>query len=119
DLVAVLPDRPAVVPAVDRALNGAVMSTLVVVWRVSEACNLACGFCGYSREVLRPRASANEGQVRALGAALGAYGRAQGREVLVSWLGGEPFLWRPLLGVSRYFNGELGLQVAVTTNGIA
>src|SRR5438105_7659549 len=70
DLVAVLPDCPAVVPAVDRALNGAVMSTLVVVWRVSEACNLACGFCGYSREVVRPRASANEGQVRALGAAL-------------------------------------------------
>ena len=92
---------------------------LVVVWRINEACNLACGFCGYSREVVRPRASASAEQVRALGAEQAAYGRAQGRAVLVSWLGGEPFLWRPLLGISRDFKRELGLQVAVTTNGIA
>src|SRR5207253_8815997 len=72
---------------------------LVVVWRINEACNLACGFCGYSREVVRPRASASADQVRALGASLAAYGHAQGRAVLASWLGGEPSWWRPLRGV--------------------
>src|SRR5438105_11950174 len=89
----------------ERAVCG---PALVVVWRINEVCNLACGFCGYSRAVARTRLSAREEQVRALGAvlagsraepefgvgALGRYGRAQGRGVMVSWLGGEPFLWR-------------------------
>ncbi len=92
---------------------------LVVVWRVEERCNLACAFCGYSRELARERVGADPEQVRALGAALAAYGRAQGRAVLVSWLGGEPFLWRPLLDVSRHFRRDLGLQVSATTNGLA
>ena len=95
------------------------MNRLVVVWRVEERCNLACAFCGYSRELVRERRRADAGQVRALGAALATYGRARGRRVLVSWLGGEPFLWPGLLDMSRYFRHELGLEVSATTNGRA
>lgn len=40
---------------------------LVVVWRVYEPCQLACGFCGYSRTIERPRHVADLDQVLAFG----------------------------------------------------
>jgi AdoMet-dependent heme synthase len=92
---------------------------LVVVWRITEVCDLGCAFCGYSREVRRPRAVANPVQVLALGGGLGEYARTQAREVLVSWLGGEPLRWPPLLDVARTYRREFGLRVSVTTHGLA
>ena len=109
-------------PAVERVgpvCAGSSESPLVVVWRISEQCGLACPFCGYSRELIRPRALADPAQVLAFGARLGAYAAATGRSVLVSWLGGEPLDWKPLAGLSRTFRHEFGLRVGVTTNGIA
>ena len=92
---------------------------LVVVWRISEQCGLACPFCGYSRELPRARAVADAAQVLAFGARLGAYAAATGRSVLVSWLGGEPLDWKPLADLSRTFKHEFGLRLGVTTNGMA
>ena len=69
---------------------------LVVVWRVTEACDLGCWFCEYSRQRGGPRRSVPANQAVAFGNSLGEYAAASGRDVLVSWLGGEPLLWPPL-----------------------
>lgn len=89
---------------------------LVIVWRITEACDLACPFCAYSRTLPRPRATANRAQVERLGVLLGQYTAQTGRPVLVSWLGGEPLLWKPLFEVSQQFKTQ-GLKLSLTTNG--
>ena len=92
--------------------------TLVVVWRVTEACARACRFCGYSRELRRPRGAADPDEVRRFGLLLAEYSRRAERPVLVSWLGGEPLRWSPLLPIAREFKAA-GLHLGVTTNGTA
>ncbi len=94
-------------------------SRLVVIWRITEACDLGCGFCAYSRRLHRPRAVADPEQVLAFGKLLSEYARADSREVLVSWLGGEPLRWPPVWELSRTFAQEFGLRVSATTNGTA
>ncbi len=95
------------------------MTSLVVVWRVTEYCDLGCRFCGYSRSIQRPRCVAEPEQVRSFGAALGEYAAQSRREVLVSWLGGEPLRWPPVWDVSHQFKQEFQLRLGVTTNGTA
>ena len=90
---------------------------MIVVWRVTERCNLACGFCAYDRRLARSRRDADPVAMLALGSALSEYQRAAGDPVLVSWLGGEPLLWPPLLRLTTAFVHDLGLRVSVTTNG--
>jgi MoaA/NifB/PqqE/SkfB family radical SAM enzyme len=92
---------------------------VIVVWRVTERCNLACSFCAYDRRVERSRRDADPEAVLAFGSTLAAYQRATGDAVLVSWLGGEPLLWTPLEGLTTSFVRSLGLAVSVTTNGTA
>ena len=88
---------------------------LIVVWRVTDFCNLSCHFCGHSRTLARPRRTADPAQMIAFGNVL----RAQARVVRVCWLGGEPLVWQPLAALTREFKHQLGLRVAVTTNGTA
>lgn len=92
---------------------------VIVVWRVTERCNLACGFCAYDRGIERSRRTADEGIVLAFGSTLAEYQRATGDRVLVSWLGGEPLLWKPLEHLTTVFVRDFGLRVSVTTNGTA
>jgi len=92
---------------------------MIVVWRVTEQCNLACAFCAFDRRLDRSRQSADEEAVLAFGSALAAYQRATGDSVLVSWLGGEPLLWKALERLTTAFVHELGLRVSATTNGTA
>jgi MoaA/NifB/PqqE/SkfB family radical SAM enzyme len=92
---------------------------LVIIWRVTGYCDLACRYCGYSRELHRPRAVADPATIRAFGAVLRDYCLHTGRDVLVSWLGGEPLRWPELLDLSAIFARDNGLQVGVTTNGTA
>ncbi len=89
---------------------------LVVVLRLTEACNLSCGFCAYDRKLARSRTAADPARVLAFGRALAA--GLEGREVLVSFLGGEPLLWPALAGIEHEFRA-LGLGLGVTTNGVA
>ena len=89
---------------------------MIVVWRVTERCNLACPFCACDRRLPHPRASADPDAVAAFGAVLAAYLRATDDEVLVSWLGGEPLLWAPLRELTERFRA-LGLRISTTTNG--
>jgi MoaA/NifB/PqqE/SkfB family radical SAM enzyme len=92
---------------------------LVVVWRVTERCNLSCAFCAYDRRLPFARRDADATQVRELGKVLGEYRKQSGRQVLVSWLGGEPLLWKPLTEISRVFKQQYALDLGVTTNGTA
>ena len=90
---------------------------MIVVWRVTEKCNLACSFCSYDRRLQRTRLNADPAQLRAFGATLSAFQKCTGERVLVSWLGGEPLLWEPLSELTRVYQGEYGLSVSTTTNG--
>jgi len=90
---------------------------LVVVWRLTEACDLSCWFCEFNRRLQRPRHSARAADVLAFGQVLADYAARSGRPVLVSWLGGEPLLWPPLRQVGQHFRRELGLSLGLTTSG--
>lgn len=69
---------------------------MIVLWRVTERCNLACGFCAYDRRLPGIRLEAQSADVKRFAGLLGAYQQVTGTRVLVSWLGGEPLLWEPL-----------------------
>ncbi|MDX2225933.1 MAG: radical SAM protein [Verrucomicrobiae bacterium] len=92
---------------------------LVVVWRVTTACNLGCGFCAYDRRRLFERKSMDPAEVIRVGRLFASYGRKTGRQVLLSWLGGEPLLWSPLREVGQTLAEEQALAQSVTTNGYA
>jgi MoaA/NifB/PqqE/SkfB family radical SAM enzyme len=90
---------------------------MIVLWRVTDRCNLACSFCAYDRRLSIARSEASEDTVRAFAAVLGAY-RAQMQEaVLVSWIGGEPLLWQPVFRLSSLLKEAYGIRVSATTNG--
>jgi AdoMet-dependent heme synthase len=90
---------------------------LVVVWRVYEPCNLGCNFCGYSREVARKRHVVSPEVILKFGQTLSEFQQKTGKQVLVSWLGGEPLLWKELPAISRVYHHDLGVKLGVTTNG--
>jgi len=94
------------------------MGPRVVVWRVTERCNLACGFCAFDRTLPFTRSEAAFDQVARVVDLLGELRARERRDVLVSWLGGEPFLW-PHLEAATAHAREAGLLVSVTTNGLA
>jgi AdoMet-dependent heme synthase len=85
---------------------------LVVLWRIEERCNLGCGFCGFSSELTRSRRATDADEIRRVIDLL-----AELRQpVLLSWLGGEPFLRRDLPELTRYAVSA-GLSVSTTSNG--
>lgn len=90
---------------------------MVIVWRITERCNLACKFCGFDRDLPRPRREADPQSILEFGALLSEYQRRTGDAVLVSWLGGEPLLWPPLTDLTRAFRNEYRLAVSTTTSG--
>ena len=90
---------------------------MIVVWRVTEHCNLCCKFCGFDRELMRPRKEASPQKIREFGAILAEYQVRMAEPVLVSWLGGEPLLWTQLQELSETFRHEYLLKVSTTTNG--
>ena len=91
--------------------------TLVVLWRITERCDLACPFCAYDRSLARARRSVSAGSVLAFGEVLGSYARETSGRVLVSWLGGEPLTWPPLPHVSQALCEQHDLALSLTTNG--
>lgn len=90
---------------------------MIVVWRVSERCNLACSFCAYDRRVQRTRLEADADEVRRFSAVLKQYQDMTGDQVLVSWIGGEPLLWRPVFELSSLLANAHRIKVSATTNG--
>jgi MoaA/NifB/PqqE/SkfB family radical SAM enzyme len=90
---------------------------VIVVWRVTERCNLACAFCAYDRRLPIARRDADAGLVSRFAKVLAAYQLATRDPVLVSWIGGEPLLWGPVFESSTLLAGSYGMHVSATTNG--
>ncbi len=89
---------------------------MIVVWRVTTHCNLSCPFCAYDRRLALSRTSVSPERIRYFCEILAAHQRATGRSTLISWLGGEPLLWKELPALSSHASA-LGLRVSTTTNG--
>ena len=96
----------------------------VVVWRVTERCNLGCGFCAYDRGLSFTRAQARREQVERTAQLLMHWSQQRGERLLLSWLGGEPLLVPWLLALSANLSvlaRESALEgdfaLSLTTNG--
>jgi MoaA/NifB/PqqE/SkfB family radical SAM enzyme len=92
--------------------------TRVIVWRITQTCNMDCLFCSYSNQIDRRRDSANEEQVNRFINSLGEYKKLNNKEILLSWIGGEPFLWEPIIRLSEKLKRDFGIKVSTTTNGL-
>jgi MoaA/NifB/PqqE/SkfB family radical SAM enzyme len=90
---------------------------MIVVWRVNTHCNMSCGFCAYDRNLRISRTGVPAEIVRHFAKVLAQYQEATQDEVLLSFLGGEPFLWQPLDAVSRFAKNQCALRISATTNG--
>jgi radical SAM protein with 4Fe4S-binding SPASM domain len=89
---------------------------MIVVWRVVDSCNLSCPFCAFDKRLAFPRTSTSPGEVLRFMTVLADYQAAHNDPVLVSWLGGEPLLSKPLAGLTIASRAK-GLRVSATTNG--
>lgn len=89
---------------------------MIVLWRITDRCNLACGFCAHDRRLQRERLDANPAQVLRFAQLLADWQQQSSNTVLLSWLGGEPLLWPPLLQLDRQIS-PLGLRLSQTSNG--
>lgn len=91
----------------------------VVVIEASTSCNLACGFCAYDSRRDMPRQAIPVEYLRDFLGWLGRHARDSGERILVSWLGGEPFLYKPLVSLTEEARRCYSLRFSATTNGTA
>lgn len=91
---------------------------LVVLVRSLTRCNLACGFCAHDRRLSGPRPQLDERRLERLIELLGDFRVRTDRPVLLSWLGGEPLLWRQRPQFDARARRH-ALQLSLTTNGFA
>lgn len=89
---------------------------MIVLWRITTRCNYACGFCAYDRSVGGIREDVAADEAMRFGHLLAQWAQARGRRVLLSWLGGEPLLWKPILPLSSALAAP-AMRISATTNG--
>ena len=76
-----------------------------------------CLFCSYSRKVERKRDEADLTEIERLIHILALYVKKYNRKILVSWIGGEPFLYPHIFPLSKLCKSG-GIYTSTTTNGI-
>lgn len=91
---------------------------MIVVWRVTDSCNLSCPFCAFDKRLSTARRAVSPETVERMIRVLADYREATGEAVLLSWLGGEPLTWKPLVALTD-LAVQAGLEVSATTNGTA
>lgn len=90
---------------------------MIVVWRITARCNLGCPFCAYDRNLTFQRAESEPDAVLRFAEILAEFQANSGQLVMVSWLGGEPLLWKPITRLSAVMSRDLRLRISATTNG--
>ena len=61
---------------------------MIVVWQITERCNLQCPFCLYDKRRPGKRHEADAHTVRRFARLLGELQQKSRERVLISWLGG-------------------------------
>lgn len=90
---------------------------MILLWRVSTRCNYACGFCAYDRRLAMPRREIDQAEVERVALIAADVARQRGEQLLLSWLGGEPMLWPPLLDLSEDLARHPAIALSMTSNG--
>ena len=90
---------------------------MILLWRITTRCNFSCGFCAYDQRLAIPRMSVDPDQVERIAHLAAHHASARGERLLLSWLGGEPLLWPPLLDLSERLAREPGIGLSMTSNG--
>lgn len=89
---------------------------MIILWRVTNRCNLSCAFCAYDKRLDIARLTADPAQVARMITLLGAWRAQTGQDVLLSWLGGEPLLWADRAQMDTLAR-QNGVGLSLTTNG--
>jgi len=89
----------------------------VVVIEVSTVCNLSCGFCAHDKRLRVPRQTIRPDILQTFTDIVGQYASQRKEKVLLSWLGGEPFLQRHLAPLTEMLHERYPLHFSATTNG--
>jgi radical SAM protein with 4Fe4S-binding SPASM domain len=89
----------------------------VIVIEVSTVCNLSCPFCAHDSRRRVKRQTITHEQLEAFTNIIGEFSIAKEESVLVSWLGGEPFLNRSVLPLTEKLIDKYPLFFSATTNG--
>jgi MoaA/NifB/PqqE/SkfB family radical SAM enzyme len=90
---------------------------MILLWRITSRCNFSCGFCAFDQRLKLPRLSVDPDEVERIARLAACHARARGERLLLSWLGGEPLLWPPLLDLSERLASEPGIALSMTSNG--
>jgi radical SAM protein with 4Fe4S-binding SPASM domain len=93
-----------------------VEAIMIVVWRVTDTCNLSCPFCTFDKRLPFQRTQMAASDILRFAKVLSDHKALSGEPVLLSWLGGEPLRWKPLEALTCEVRA-LGLEVSATTNG--
>lgn len=93
------------------------MYNKVIVIEISTLCNLACPFCAHDKRLPISRHTIPDHILTHFTEIIGQYAAEKNEVVLVSWLGGEPFLQRNLLPLTEKLHAQYPLYFSATTNG--
>jgi radical SAM protein with 4Fe4S-binding SPASM domain len=89
----------------------------VIVIEVSTVCNLSCPFCAHDSRMKVPRYTLDHERVETFTDVIGKYSVAKRESVLISWLGGEPFLNKSVVSITEELSKNYPLHFSATTNG--
>ena len=90
---------------------------MILVWRITTRCNFACGFCAYDRRLGHASVAVDPVEVERFARLAADHAAERGERLLLSWLGGEPMLWPPLLELSERLAAHPAIEIAMTSNG--
>jgi MoaA/NifB/PqqE/SkfB family radical SAM enzyme len=89
----------------------------VIVIEVSTVCNLSCPFCAHDSRLKVKRHTLEHGELAMFTDVIGKFSIAKEESVLISWLGGEPFLNKSILPLTEELIKNYPLYFSATTNG--